>query len=53
MGEGRIDKEKLQMMLTEVIKLEKKFINDKVLNEKNKINEIKKLIEKEVKLDVD
>jgi hypothetical protein len=53
MAEGRIDVEKLQMMLTEIIKLEKKFINDKLLNEKNKVSEIKKLIEKEVKIDVD
>ena len=53
MDDRRLDGEKLQMLIAEIIKLEKNFINDKMLSEKNKIQELKKLIEKEVKPNVD
>lgn len=46
----KFDMDKLQRLLVEVINLEKKFASEKYSSEKSKISELKKLIEKEVKL---
>ena len=48
-----IDKNTIEKLISEVIKLEKKFTNKKSMLEREKRAEIKKLIEQEVDIDAD
>lgn len=45
-----LDEDKVKMLIREIITLEKKNTADKGMSEKQKMQELKKLIEKEVNL---
>lgn len=53
MNDIRIDSKKVEELITEVIKLEKQFIHQRNMLEREKVAAIKKLIVKEVDTNVD
>lgn len=53
MGNIDIDQNTVEKLITEIIKLEKKFENNKNMLEREKRAEIKELIEEEVEINVD